>query len=186
MPTPGTNTSASGAGQTPPTVAASTGTPGSATEAGLVMWNDPQGRFAIGAPQDWARVDQPTPLVGNGVVGFHDPGGHAETDVAVDTSTKAVSPELYAATLEIAMRQQVPGYASEQIVPGTTDGNPSVRRVFTFTQRDSAGQDHQARGFQVTIVKGQTPYIISGSAPAEQYQQYSATFDQIVGSFRFS
>ncbi len=84
------------------------------------------------------------------------------------------------------MQQQVPGYASEQVLPVTAAGNPSIRRVFTFTQRDAAGQDHQARGFQVTIVKGATPYVISGSAPADQFQQYNPTFDRIVQSFRFS
>jgi hypothetical protein len=38
----------------------------------------------------------------------------------------------------------------------------------------------------VTVVKGSTPYIISGSAPAEQFQQFSSTFDQMVETFRFS
>jgi hypothetical protein len=97
-----------------------------------------------------------------------------------------VSPELYAASMELAMQQQVPGYASEQVVPGAAAGNPAVRRVFTFMQKDANGQDHQARGFQVTLVKGSTPYIISGSAPAEQYTQFSSAFDQMVETFRFS
>lgn len=183
-------TSTRAAAGTSTTAAAGTSTDaaaaGNASPTALVQWNDPQGRFSIGAPADWARADQPAALVGTGVVGFHDTRGRAEADVAVDAATHAVSPELYAASLELAMQQQVPGYASEQIVPGTTAGTPSVRRVFTFMQRDASGQDHQARGFQVTIVKGSTPYIISGSAPAEQYEQYSATFDRIVGSFRFS
>jgi len=120
------------------------------------------------------------------MVQFRDPSGRAEANVAVDTSTRAVSPELYAASMELAMQQQVPGYASEQVQPASTAGNPSIRRIFTFTQRDASGQDHQARGFQVTLVKGSTPYIISGSAPADQYAQYSPTFDRIVESFRFS
>jgi hypothetical protein len=152
----------------------------------LVTWNDPQGRFSIGAPSNWVRADQVQTLVGTGVVEFHDPTGRAEVDVAVDTNGRAVSPELYAAKLEVDMQQQVPGYAGEQVVPGQTAGVPSVRRVFTFTQRDASGQDHQARGFQVALVRGSTPYLISGTAPAEQFQQYSPIFDQIVGSFRFS
>jgi hypothetical protein len=119
-------------------------------------------------------------------VQFRDPTGRAELDVAVDSAARAVSPELYAATMEIAMQQQVPGYAGEQFFPGSTAGQPSVRRVFTFTQRDAAGHDLQARSFQVTLLKGSTPYIISGSAPAEQFQQYAPTFDQMVESFRFS
>jgi hypothetical protein len=120
------------------------------------------------------------------VVEFRDTTNRAELDVAVDTNTRAVSPELYAASLELAMQRQVPGYASEQIVPGTIAGSPSVRRVFTFTQRDAAGQDHQARGFQLAIVKGSTPYLLSATAPADQFDQFSTTFDQMVESFRFS
>jgi len=150
------------------------------------MWTDPQGRFTIGAPADWSTTNQPQALVGTGAVAFHDQSGRAEVDVALDSAGRAVSPELYAASLELSMQQQVPGYATEQVLPGTTAGAPSVKRTFTFTQHDASGQDHQARGFQLTLVKGTTPYIISGSAPAEQYQQYSTTFDQIVESFRFS
>jgi hypothetical protein len=152
----------------------------------LVTWTDPQGRFSLGAPADWITAPQPQSLFGTSVVEFVDPSGRAEVDVAVDTNTKAVSPELYAASMELAMQQQVPGYASEQVVPGTTAGSPSVRRVFTFTERDANGQDHQARGFQVTIIKGSTPYIVSGSSPAEQFQQFSPSFDRMVESFRFS
>jgi hypothetical protein len=166
--------------------AAPTATPVPAGSNSLVAWNDPQGRFSISAPSDWGMTNPPQSLVGSAVVEFHDPSGIAEVDVAVDDKAKAVSPELYAATLELAMQQQVPGYASEQVIPGTTAGSPSVQRVFTFTQRDAAGQQHQARGMQLTIVKGSTPYIISASTPAEQYAQFSPTFDRIVGSFRFS
>src|SRR5581483_10430433 len=110
---------------------------------------------------------------GTGVVEFHDPTNRAELDVAVDSSARAVSPELYAASLELAMQRQVPGYAGEQVVPGTTAGSPSIRRVFTFTQKDASGQDHQARGFQLVIIKGSTPYVISGTAPAEQFDQFN-------------
>ena len=152
----------------------------------LVAWRDAQGRFSISAPPDWVTLPQPMALFGAAVVQFGDPSGRAEVNIAVDSTTKAVSPELYAATMEIAMQQQVPGYAGEQFVPGSTSGQPSVRRVFTFTQRDATGRDLQARSFQVTVLKGSTPYIISGSAPAEQFQQYMPTFDQMVQSFRFS
>src|SRR5207253_5966537 len=97
------------------------------------------------------------------VVGFHDPSGRAEVDVSVDNGTKAVSRELYAATMELTMSQQVPGYAAEQVQPVMTAGSPSIRRVFTFTTHDASGRDLQARGFQVTVLKGSTSYIISGS-----------------------
>ena len=176
----------------PAATAALAPTPGSGATAptipaqGLVPWRDPQGRFSLSAPTDWVPLPQPLALFGTAVVQFSDPSGRAELNVAVDTTSKAVSPELYAATMEIAMQQQVPGYAGEQFVPGSTSGQPSVRRVFTFTQRDAAGRDLQARSFQVTVLKGSTPYIISGSAPAEQFQQYMPTFDQMVQTFRFS
>jgi hypothetical protein len=154
--------------------------------ADLMTWRDPQGRFSISRPPDWRAIDEPRSLFGTSVVEFGDMSGRAELDVAVDTTSKAVSPELYAASMELAMQQQVPGYASEQVQPGATAGSPSVRRVFTFTQRDASGKEHQARGFQVTLVKGSTPYIISGSTPAEQFQEFSPTFDQMVQSFQFS
>ena len=156
--------------------------------SGLVVWRDPQGRFSVSAPADWPLAQPAQALfgVGTGVVEFRDPTGRVELDVSVDSSARAVSPELYSAALEIALQQQVPGYAAEGMQPESTSGNPSTRRVFTFTQRDSAGADHQARGFQVTVVKGSTPYIISGSAPTALYQQNSATFDQMVETFQFS
>jgi hypothetical protein len=176
-----------------PTTAASlvaaaqpTAAPRAAAAQTLVSWRDPQGRFSISAPADWPQADQAQALFGTGVVQFHDPSGRAEVDVAVDTTSKVVSPELYAASMEITMQQQLPGYASEQVLPTATSNNPSIRRTFTFMQRDASGRDFQARGFQVTVLKGSTPYIISGSAPAEQFQQYGATFDQMVETFRFS
>lgn len=152
----------------------------------LMTWSDPQGRFSIGVPSGWATEPVPHSFVGSSVVTFLDPTSRAELDIAVDTTNHAVSPELYAATMEIAMQQQVPGYAGEQAQPETMAGNPSVRRVFTFSQRDASGQDHQARAVQVTLVRGSTPYLITGVAPADQFQQYSATFDRILESFRFS
>ena len=156
------------------------------TPAALVMWSDPQGRLSIGTPPSWATEAVPHSFVGTSAVTFRDPTGRAELDVAVDTANRAVSPELYAASMEIAMQKQVPGYAGEQVQPGNTAGNPSVRRVFTFTQRDANGQDHQVRAVQVTIVRGSTPYLITGVAPADQFQQYGPTFDRILESFRFS
>jgi hypothetical protein len=169
-----------GAGSTPGAVPLGAGS----TE--LVAWRDPQGRFTLSAPGDWARTQPPLSLFGTSVVQFRDPTIQAELDVAVDSPTRAVSPELYAATMELAMQQQVPGYAAEQTLPGSTAGNPSIRRVYTFTQRDAAGNDNQARGFQVAVVKGATPYLISGSAPADQFGSFSMTFDQMVETFRFS
>jgi hypothetical protein len=161
-------------------------TSGAVAPTNQVMYHDPQGRFLLGAPSDWQTVAEPLPLFGSGVVQFRDPSGRAELEVAVDSTTRAVSPELYAANMEIAMQQQVPGYALEQVQPSSTGGQPSIRRVFTFTQRDATGRDLQARSFQVVVLKGSTPYIISGSTPADQFQQYSASFDRMVESFGFS
>ena len=84
------------------------------------------------------------------------------------------------------MQQQVPGYALESVMPGTTASNPSITRTFTFTQRDSTGADVNMRAFQVAVLKGQTPYIITGSARADQFASFEPTFDRMVESFRFS
>jgi hypothetical protein len=182
-----TSAATPGPGAGAPTLAATPAALAQASGAAeLVAWRDPQGRFTLSAPSDWVRAPQPLSLFGTSVVQFHDPSVQAELDVAVDGTARAVSPELYAATMELAMQQQVPGYAAEQTSPGNTSGSPSVRRVYTFTQRDAAGNDNQARGFQVTVVKGSTPYLISASAPADQFQAFSATNDQMVENFRFS
>jgi hypothetical protein len=154
--------------------------------SGSATWQDPQGRFSITAPPGWLRLDQPQTRFGIGAVAFYDPSGRAEVNVAVDTAARAISPELYAACAELAMTQQVPGYATEQAVPTTTAGSPAIKRVFTFTARDASGRDVQARGFQSAVLKGATPYVISGSAPATEFQQFSPTFDQVVASFQFS
>jgi hypothetical protein len=152
---------------------------------GLVTWRDPQGRFSIGAPSGWETLNSPTVMFGTGVVGFRDAqGGRAQLDVAVDTSTRAVSPELYAASMELAM-QQVPGYALDSVQPGTTAGNPSVRRVFSQTRKDPSGQDYTARGFQLAIVRGSTAYVLSAFAPATNYAEYGPTFERMLDSLAF-
>lgn len=159
----------------------------SASAASLTTWQDPQGRFAIGVPAGWSVVDSPQALVGTAVVEFRDASGQGELDVAVDSAAHAVSPELYAASIELAMQQQVPGYAAEQSLPIGVAGTAGFRRVFTFTQRDASGNEHQARGLQVVVLKGSTPYVIAASAPAELFQnQYGGVFQQMVDSFRFS
>jgi len=154
--------------------------------AGLTVWRDPQGRFTISAPVDWVRAEAPQALVGEAVVEFREPSQRASVGVAVDSSGRAVSAELYAASLELAMQQQVPGYAVEQVLPGNTSGSPSIRRQFTFTQKDGSGSEVTARGFQITVLRGSTPFIIAGSAPAADFQDFSATFDRIAETFRFS
>jgi hypothetical protein len=153
----------------------------------LVVWRDPQGRFSVSAPTDWATAEHAQALfgVGSGVVQFRDASGRSELDIAVDSQANAVSPELYSASVELALQQHVPGYTAEQTLPENVSGSPSIRRVFTFTQRDASGLDYQARGFQVTVVNGTTPYVISGSAPADQFQAASVTFEQMVATFRF-
>jgi hypothetical protein len=149
------------------------------------MWHDPQARFSIGAPPDWMPVERPTVPFGSGVIAFRDPSGLAELSVAVDTSQAAVSPELYAASLELAM-QKLPGYALENVQPGSTAGDPSVKRTFTVTQKDAGGSDYTARGFQIAVVRGSTAYVVAASAPADQFAQFAGTFDRMVNSFSFS
>ena len=186
-----TGQAGTGAGQTPrPGATAGQAAQAAATAgqtpnaAGLVTWRDTQGRFSIGAPSGWETLNAPQSMFGTGVVGFRDPGADAELDVAMDTSTRAVSPELYAASMELAM-QQVPGYALDSVQPGTTAGTPSVRRVFSQTRQDADGRDYTARGFQLAIVRGSTAYVLSAFAPAQRYGEYSATFERMVDSLAF-
>ncbi|HEY3058147.1 MAG TPA: hypothetical protein VGL99_04140 [Chloroflexota bacterium] len=165
-----------------PTSAATT----TAAMSDMATYHDAQQRFSIAAPPEWSVVDQPQVLFGSGIVEFRDPSGRAALSVAVDSNGRAVSPELYAASMELAMQQQVPGYALDSVQPSTTAANPSVRRAFTFTQRDSSGRDLTTRAFQITVLRGTTPYIITASAPADQFQQLGAMFERMVDSFRFS
>ena len=65
-------------------------------------------------------------------------------------------------------------------------GDPDLRSAGARLNVAVEGRLGRIAGLQVAIVKGSTPYIISATAPAEQYDQYSATFNQMVGSFRFS
>src|SRR5438128_7553357 len=116
----------------------------------LAMWKDPQGRFAIGRAADWSTVDEPQSLFGTSVVEFRDMSGRAEIDVAVDGSAKAVSPELYAASMELAMRQQARGYASEQVQPGATAGSASLPRAYILTPRHARATARQARALQAS------------------------------------
>ena len=171
--------------QGPATAGPLTATNATAGPTVLVRWTDGQGRFSIGAPAGWQTLDAPPAMFGTGVVGFREPSGQAELDVSVDTTTRAVSPELYAASMELAM-QQAPGYALDSVQPGTTAGNPSVKRVFSQTRRDAAGRDYPARGFQVAIVRGSTAYVLSASSPADRYAAYASTFERMVDSLAFS
>jgi hypothetical protein len=153
----------------------------------LAPWADPQGRFSIGAPAGWTSVPRPQSLVGTPVVEFLDPTARAELDVAVDSGARAVSPEQYAAGVELAMQQQVHGYAAEQTMPLNLAGTAAFQRLFTFAQQDASGAQHQARGLQIVVLKGSTPYIISATAPAEVFAAaYNPVFQQMVDSFRFS
>jgi hypothetical protein len=161
-----------------------TTTGAAAQSTSLVAWRDPQGRFSIGAPRDWQTLDAPPTMFGTGVVGFRDPSGRAELDLAVDSGARAVSSELYAASMELAM-QQVPGYALENVQPGTTGGSPSVRRVFTQTRKDPAGREYAARGFQLAIVRGSIAYVVSAFAPVDQYQPAGTTFERMLDTLAF-
>jgi hypothetical protein len=196
-PSPAAAPAASPAGPAPATgspsrvVAATTPSAAPASNAAVgspavEAWRDPQGRFSFSPPPGWSAVDQPQTLAGTAVVGFRHPTSPAEVSVAVDQSARAVSPELYAATLELTMQQQVPGYAGEQVLPGTLAGSPSIRRTFSFSQRDPGRGEFVARGFQVVVVRGQTPYIIFAWSPVEQFAQFGPIFDRVVDSFRFS
>lgn len=148
----------------------------------LATWTDPNGRFTIGAPSTWQTVQSPTALAGQGIVGFRDPTGAAELDVAIDQISEPMSAELYAAHLDVAM-QQVPGYALQSVQPGTTSNVPSLRRDFTLTQTSGQSSSSAARGFQITFTQGTQAYVIDGTAPPQQYDSFSPTFDAMVAAF---
>jgi hypothetical protein len=159
--------------------------PRSAPPDGYTVWTDSQGRFVLAAPSEWQVRLTPNAEFGTGVVGFRDPSGQAEIVVAVDGDTQVVSPELYAAKMDIAM-QGIRGYAPDGIEFGITANSPSLHRKFSVTHRDSTGREVTSRGFQVAVLKGKTPYILAASAPAAQYTEFERTFEQIVSTFSFS
>lgn len=152
--------------------------------AGFQEWLDKEGRFRVSAPGEWRVSEAPETDFGTGVVAFRDPSSQAEMTVAVDTENQGVSPELYAAKLELAM-QRLPGYAMEQMVPTTTAGNPSVRRTFVVDSRDAQGRTITVRGFQLAVLRGLQPYVLTAAAPAETYQQFGPTLDRMAATFSF-
>lgn len=173
-----------------PTPAIATPTPGGSgggrptPPAGFALWQDSQGRFSLAAPADWTIRAAPESEFGRGVVGFRDPSGRADLTVAIDQEADVVSPELYAARMDLAM-QRAPGYALEAIVPSVTANQPSLRRNFTISGRDQSGREIAATGFQVALLRGRTPYIVAGSAPSTEFARFNRTFDQIVGTLSF-
>jgi hypothetical protein len=158
--------------------------PRSTPPPGFTTWEDSEGRFVLAAPSDWQTRRTPNAEFGSGVVGFRDPTGQAEVVVAVDSDTQVVSPELYAAKMDIAM-QGIRGYAPEGIEFGIIANSPSLRRNFSVAQRDSTGREITSRSFQVVVLKGKLPYILAASAPLVQYKQFERTFEQIVSTFSF-
>lgn len=186
LPPPPTRTPIPTPTPTPEVVAATPtprrpGTPSApaAPPAGFARWTDAQGRFTLAAPGDWQVRAAPPAAFGSGVVAFRDPTGRAEVVVAVDDEATVVSPELYAARMDLAM-QRAPGYALESVFPGVLGNTPSLRRNFSVTQRSGA-----TRGFQVAALRGTTPFILSASAPRAEYPAFERTLEQILGSFQF-
>lgn len=172
----------------PTSVARDTPTPAPAAKDALPkdyeFWADSQGRFRIARPSAWQASVNPQAAFGAGIVAFREPGGVAELVVSVDEDAQVISPELYSARMEIAM-QGVRGYALETVLPGITAGSPSHRRTFVLQQRDATGAFTQARGFQIVVIRGGTPYIVSASAPSATYERFGPVFDQIVETLSF-
>jgi hypothetical protein len=163
-------------------VVAAVSTP-SASQAQLSPWQDPQGRFSVSAPAGWQESRGPQVAFGQGIVAFRDPTGQADLDVAVDAAP-GESPELYAAKMELQM-QQLPGYALETTEPGMIGSSPSFRRSFTVSQQGSNGQSQNAKGFQLVVIHGNTAYILSATAPAAHYQDFSSLFNAMADSLAF-
>ncbi len=185
-PTPAPVPATPGPAPTParPDPASVAPTAGAAGPPGLAVWTDPGQRFSVAAPPDWAVLAAPRAPFGTGAVGFRDPEGRSELVVAVDENAQAVSPELYAARMELAAGG-TPGYALESVVPGTTAGVPSVRRTFVANQRDATGQSVAVRGFQVVLLRTGAAWVLAATAPVAQYARLAPVFEGVVSSFTF-
>ena len=153
---------------------------------GTTVWTDPVGRFRASYPPGWTVQNDPPVIFGRGVVSFKDPSGLAEFAVGLDENAQAVSPELYAAKMDLFMQEQLKeAYASESILPGNVGSSPSLRRNFTVIQRTPNGAPINTRAFQVAVVRGSSAYVLYGSAPAASWPMFGAQLEQIAGSFRF-
>lgn len=150
---------------------------------GTRRFRDTAGRFTLDVPADWQQRAAPPSASGTGVIGFTGPGGATFT-VAVDQATQTVSPELYAARMELQL-QRTPGYALELVTSNMLAGSPSVRRDFSLGAGD-AGASPATRGFQVVVVRAQTPYLLEALAPQAEYEALRPTFERMLESFRFA
>lgn len=160
------------------------------------IWRDAQGRFSVAAPREWNARSSPQVEFGKGVAGFGEPNGKAEVTVAVDAENQVPSAELYAARMDIAMERtfctrmegdvcRSTGYSLDALIPSFTADQPSLRRNYTTTRRDAFGREVVTKGFQLTVLKGRTPYVVTGTSAAADYPRFEATFDQILNSFSF-
>ena len=187
---------ATSAGTSPTRVAAGTSAGTSPTGAasgrgvdgsGLVVWQDPQGRFSVSAPADGAgqpasRCSAWAPAWWCSATRPDEPSSTCRSTARLGRSRPSCTRRRSRSRSSSRCRATPPKECcpKARLATRPRDGSspsPSATRQ---------ARDHQARGFQVTVVKGSIPYIISGSAPTELFQQNSSTFDQMVETFQFS
>ncbi len=166
-----------------PTRAPATAAADPTPPVGMAAYDDPSGRFRLAVPRDWRTVASPRAAFGTGVVAFASPDGTAELLVSADQSAEAISPELYAAKMELAM-EKAPGYALQALVPETSAGGPAIRRTFTVRQQGTAGVEQVEAAFQLVLLRGSTPWVLEASAPADRFSTVAPTLDAMAASFR--
>lgn len=158
--------------------------PGLAQSTALHEVHDPQGRFSISLPENWA-VRTTGDGVHDAVAGI----GPAGTDgvrpsVVVDVREQMVAMSAEAsATLAEAGLRQLANYVSVQDGPTKIGGVAGYYRFFTFTQ-DKASLYQM----QVYLAQGRQLYIITGTTRNDRAQLRGdyPLFIQIIASFRFA
>lgn len=144
--------------------------------------SDGQG-IALLVPTGWNRTDMPVTEVGQGIVEFRDSAGKAIFTVARDAPGPDVTPEKYAAAVELKM-QELHGYAIQQVQFVSVGYLPGVKRVFSLPGTSPAGREGLVREVQFVVGSGRQIFILTGEAGDGDFDIYRESFEKMVTSFR--
>ncbi|MEJ3652372.1 hypothetical protein WEH80_05155 [Actinomycetes bacterium KLBMP 9759] len=145
-------------------------------------YTDPDGRFRLVPPPDWV-VD--TSGQQETAVRFVDPEPTLTTagPKAANVNVYVVAAGIDLTKTVLGTRRElggVPGYERLVDEPATLhDGTPAHVFGGTFTDRQSGVE---LRNLQVYAVRGGTTIVATGTAPAESWSSYEATFTTTVHS----
>ncbi len=141
-------------------------------------YRDPQGRFSLTVPGNWAQV----PPAG-ATVAFQAPAAAdtvpATCNVVLEELPAGVSLDEYDQAAEAELRRQFPDYNPINRTPVPVDGRPGYKRLYTAT---IAGNLLQLQ--QVYAIDRNVGYIVSCGASQQSFATFAPTFDQIIGTFR--